>query len=151
GTINREGALEMEATAVGKDTALAQIVKLVGQAQASKPPIQRLADRIAGVFVPVVLMIAVATRVVWFVIGPEPRLLFATVAMASVLIIACPCALGLATPTAILVGTGRGARSGILFRNAEALQRSGSLSTILIDKTGTITEGRPRLADRVRM
>ena len=151
GTINREGALEIQATAVGKDTALAQIVKLVGQAQASKPPIQRLADRIAGVFVPIVLMIAVATWVVWFVVGPEPRLLFATVAMASVLIIACPCALGLATPTAILVGTGRGARSGILFRNAEALQRSGSLSTLLLDKTGTITEGKPRLADRVRV
>ncbi|HEY6930313.1 MAG TPA: heavy metal translocating P-type ATPase, partial [Thermoanaerobaculia bacterium] len=151
GTINREGALEMQATAVGKDTALAQIVKLVGQAQASKPPIQKLADRIAGVFVPIVLIIAVATWVVWFVVGPQPRILFATVAMASVLIIACPCSLGLATPTAILVGTGRGARSGILFRNAEALQRSGSLTTLLLDKTGTITEGKPRLADRVRV
>lgn len=151
GTINREGALEMKATAVGKDTALAQIVRLVGQAQASKPPIQKLADKIAGVFVPVVLMIAVATWVAWYVLGPDPRFLFATVALASVLIIACPCALGLATPTAILVGTGRGARQGILFRNADALERTRALTTILVDKTGTVTEGAPRLTDRVRV
>jgi len=151
GTINQNGALEMEARAVGSDTALAQIVRLVGQAQASKPPIQKLADRIAGVFVPIVLMIAVATWVAWYVIGPEPRALFATVALASVLVIACPCALGLATPTAILVGTDRGARSGILFRNADALERARRLTIILVDKTGTITEGRPRLTDRVRL
>jgi Cu+-exporting ATPase len=151
GTINREGALEIEATAVGSDTALAQIARLVSQAQASKPPIQKLADRVAGVFVPIVLMLAVATWVSWYVLGPQPRLLFATVAMASVLIIACPCALGLATPTAILVGTGRGARSGILFRNAGALERAGKLTTILLDKTGTVTQGKPRLTDRVRV
>jgi Cu+-exporting ATPase len=151
GTINRAGVLEIEATAVGKDTALAQIVRLVSQAQASKPPIQKLADKIAGVFVPAVLMIAAATWVVWYVLGPEPRVLFATVAMASILIIACPCALGLATPTAILVGTGRGARSGILFRNADALERAGALNTVLLDKTGTVTEGKPRLTDRVRV
>ncbi len=151
GTINQQGILEIEARAVGSDTALAQIVRLVSRAQASKPPIQRLADRIAGVFVPVVLMLAVATWVVWFVVGPSPRLLFATVATASVLVIACPCALGLATPTAILVGTGRGARSGILFRNADALERARQLTTVLMDKTGTVTEGKPRLTDRVRL
>src|SRR5262249_54049929 len=149
GTINQNGVLEMEARAVGSDTALAQIVRLVGRAQASKPPIQKLADRIAGVFVPIVLMVAVATWVAWYVVGPEPRWLFATVALASVLVIACPCALGLATPTAILVATDRGARSGILFRNADALEHARRLTIVLMDKTGTITAGRPRLTDRV--
>ncbi|HSB35739.1 MAG TPA: heavy metal translocating P-type ATPase [Thermoanaerobaculia bacterium] len=149
GTLNQRGVLEIEATAVGSDTALAQIVRLVGQAQASKPPIQKLADRIAGVFVPVVLAIGVACWVVWYVAGPEPRALFATVVLASVLLIACPCALGLATPTAILVGTGRGAGSGILFRNADALERARALTIVLLDKTGTVTEGKPRLTDRV--
>ena len=110
GTLNQQGALEIEATAVGADTALAQIVRLVRQAQASKPPIQRLADRIAGVFVPVVLALGVVAWVAWYVAGPEPRALFATIVLASVLLIACPCALGLATPTAILVGTGRARR-----------------------------------------
>ncbi|MEX0879744.1 MAG: heavy metal translocating P-type ATPase [Thermoanaerobaculia bacterium] len=151
GTRNGDGAFDMEATAVGAATALAQIVRLVQQAQASKPPIQKLADRISGVFVPVVLGIAVVTWVTWYVLGPEPRAVFATVAFASVLIIACPCALGLATPTAILVGTGRGARSGILFRNADALERARRLTLVLLDKTGTITQGRPRLTDRVRV
>jgi Cu+-exporting ATPase len=151
GTLNGEGTIEIEATAVGSKTALAQIVRLVQQAQASKPPIQKLADRISGVFVPVVLGIGVVTWVAWYVVGPEPRALFATVAFASVLIIACPCALGLATPTAILVGTGRGARSGILFRNADALERARRLTLALLDKTGTITEGRPRLTDRVHL
>ena len=110
GTVNQNGVLEIEATAVGEQTALAQIVRLVAEAQASKPPIQKLADRIAGIFVPVVLGIAGVTWIAWFVLGPEPRALLATVAFASVLIIACPCALGLATPTAVMVGTGRGAR-----------------------------------------
>jgi Cu+-exporting ATPase len=151
GTLNAEGAFDMEATAVGSRTALAQIVRLVEQAQASKPPIQKLADRIAGIFVPVVLGIGILTWVLWYVVGPEPRGLFATVAFASVLIIACPCALGLATPTAILVGTGRGARVGILFRNADALERARRLTLVLLDKTGTITEGRPRLTERVRV
>src|SRR5262249_22149111 len=105
--------------------------------------------KIAGYFVPVVLMIGVVTWEIWYVVGPEPRLLFATVSLASVLIIACPCALGLATPTAILVGTGRGARAGILFRNADALERSRTLATVLLDKTGPVTEGKPRLTDRV--
>jgi P-type Cu+ transporter len=126
-------------------------VRLVERAQASKPPIQKLADRISGVFVPAVLGIAVATWVAWYVAGPEPRALFATIAFASVLIIACPCALGLATPTAILVGTGRGARSGILFRNAEALEKARRVTLVLLDKTGTITEGKPRLTERVHV
>ena len=151
GTLNGDGVLEMEATAVGSRTALAQIARLVEQAQASKPPIQKLADRISGVFVPVVLGIAVVAWVGWYVWGPEPRALFATVALASVLVIACPCALGLATPTAILVATGRGARAGILFRSAEALETARRVTLVLLDKTGTITEGRPRLTDRVRI
>ena len=151
GTLNGEGAFEMEATAVGRDTALAQIVRLVQQAQASKPPIQKLADRISGIFVPVVLGIAVVTWVIWYVVGPEPRAVFATIAFASVLIIACPCALGLATPTAILVGTGRGARSGILFRNAEALEKARRITLVLLDKTGTLTEGKPRVTERVHV
>ena len=151
GTLNGDGVLEMEATAVGRDTALAQIARLVAEAQASKPPIQRLADRISAVFVPAVLSIGVVTWVAWFVVGPEPRALLATVALASVLIIACPCALGLATPTAILAGTGRGARSGILFRNADALEGARQLTLVLLDKTGTITEGRPRLVSRVQL
>jgi Cu+-exporting ATPase len=151
GTLNGEGAFEMEATAVGSATALAQIVRLVEQAQASKPPIQKLADRISGVFVPVVLGIAVVTWVVWYVVGPEPRAVFATIAFASVLIIACPCALGLATPTAILVGTGRGAHSGILFRNAEALENARRITLVLLDKTGTVTEGKPRVTERVQL
>jgi Cu+-exporting ATPase len=149
GTLNQQGVLEIEATAVGSRTALAQIVRLVEQAQASKPPIQKLADRIAGVFVPIVLEIAVVSWVVWYVLGPEPRVLFATVVLASLLLIACPCALGLATPTAVLVGTGRAAAAGILFRDAEALERAQSLTTVLLDKTGTVTEGKPRLTDRV--
>jgi len=151
GTLNQEGVLEIEATAIGEQTALAQIVRLVAEAQASKPPIQKLADRIAGVFVPAVLAIAVVTWVAWYVLGPDPRALLATVAFASVLIIACPCALGLATPTAVMVGTGRGARGGILFRNADALERARRVDAVLLDKTGTITEGKPRLTDRVRV
>ncbi|MDQ2869511.1 MAG: heavy metal translocating P-type ATPase [Acidobacteriota bacterium] len=151
GTLNQQGAIEIEATAVGADTALAHIVRLVHEAQASKPPIQKLADRIAGVFVPVVLGIATVAWVAWYVFGPEPRALFATVVLASILLIACPCALGLATPTAILVGTGRGANAGILFRNAQALERARAITVVLLDKTGTVTDGRPRLTDRVRL
>jgi len=151
GTVNGEGVMDVEATAVGSQAALAQIARLVERAQASKPPIQKLADRVAGIFVPLVLQIAVTAWVVWYVVGPEPRAVFATVAFASVLIIACPCALGLATPTAILVGTGRAAREGILFRNAEALERARRITLVLLDKTGTITEGSPRLTDRVQV
>jgi len=151
GTLNGEGAIDVEATAVGSQTALAQIARLVEQAQASKPTIQKLADRISGIFVPAVMGIAIVTWVAWYVVGPEPRALFATVAFASVLIIACPCALGLATPTAILVGTGRGAREGILFRNANAIEEARRVTLVLLDKTGTITEGKPRLTDRVHV
>jgi Cu+-exporting ATPase len=151
GTMNTDGTIDMAATAVGSQTALSQIARLVEQAQASKPPIQKLADRISGVFVPVVMAIAIVTWVAWYVAGPEPRALFATVAFASVLIIACPCALGLATPTAILVGTGRGARAGILFRNADAIEQARRVTLVLLDKTGTITAGRPRLTDRVHV
>ena len=151
GTRLVDGTIDFTATAVGSRTALAQIARLVEQAQASKPPIQKLADRISGVFVPVVMVLAVVAWVAWYVAGPEPRALFATVAFASVLIIACPCALGLATPTAILVGTGRGARAGILFRNANAIEQARRVTLVLLDKTGTITEGRPRLTDRVHV
>ena len=151
GTRNTDGAIDIAATAVGSRTALSQIARLVEQAQASKPPIQKLADRISGIFVPAVLAIAVVTWVAWYVVGPEPRALLATVAFASVLIIACPCALGLATPTAVLVGTGRGAREGILFRNADAIEQARRVTLVLLDKTGTITEGKPRLTDRVHV
>ncbi len=143
GTINGTGAFVFEAKAVGKDTALAQIVRLVEEAQGGKAPVQALADRVAGVFVPVVIAVAIASFVIWFVAGPEPGLLFGTVALVTVLVIACPCALGLATPTAIMVGTGRGAQLGVLIRGAEALERLQDVDTIVFDKTGTITEGRP--------
>ena len=143
GTINGSGSIIFKATAVGNDTALQQIVRLVEEAQGSKAPVQRLADRVAGIFVPVVIAIAIASFVVWFVTGPEPSLVFSTVAFVTVLIIACPCALGLATPTAIMVGTGKGAGSGILIRGGEALEAVQSLDTIIFDKTGTITEGKP--------
>ena len=143
GTVNGAGSLIMETRAVGKDTALAQIVRLVEEAQGTKAPIQRLADRVAGVFVPIVIAIAIAAFVVWFVVGPEPRFLYATVALVTVLVIACPCALGLATPTAIMVGTGRGAQHGVLIRGGEALEALQGIDTIVFDKTGTITVGKP--------
>ncbi len=143
GTLNGVGALVFEARAVGKDTALAQIVRLVEEAQATKAPLQRLADRVAGIFVPIVIAVAIAAFVIWFVVGPDPRVLLATVAFVAVLIIACPCALGLATPTAIMVGTGKGAEHGVLVRGGEALEVLNRIDTIVFDKTGTITEGRP--------
>src|SRR5512143_1322912 len=143
GTQNTTGSFTLKATRVGKDTALGQIVRLVEEAQASKAPIQTLADRVAGVFVPVVIAIALAAFVLWFDLGPRPALLFSTIALVTVLIIACPCALGLATPTAILVGTGRAAEQGVLIRGGEALERLARVRTVLLDKTGTITEGRP--------
>jgi Cu+-exporting ATPase len=149
GTINKTGAFRFEATAVGADTALQRIVQMVREAQGSKAPIQRLADRISGVFVPIVLMMAIATFVLWFDFGPAPRLSHALMTFVSVLIIACPCALGLATPTAIMVGTGRGAESGILIRGGEALETAGRVTTVVLDKTGTITEGRPSVTDVV--
>ena len=142
-TLNTTGSITFRATRVGKDSALGQIVRLVEDAQATKAPIQRLADRVAGVFVPVVIALAIAAFVLWFDVGPEPALVFATVALVTVLIIACPCALGLATPTAMLVGTGKAAEHGVLIRSGEALERLAGVRTVLLDKTGTITEGRP--------
>ncbi len=142
-TINRTGAFRFRVERVGADTVLARIIRLVQQAQGSKAPIQRLADRIAAVFVPVVISLAIATFVVWYVLGPEPAYLHALVSAVTVLIIACPCAMGLAVPTAVMVATGRGAEIGILIKGGEPLERSGRLDTVVFDKTGTITEGRP--------
>ncbi|ORW72770.1 heavy metal translocating P-type ATPase [Mycobacterium saskatchewanense] len=146
-TINTTGALRVRATKVGSDTMLAQIVRMVQQAQASRAPIQRLADAISAYFVPVVIAIAIATFAVWFVAGPTPTLTQALVSAVAVLIIACPCALGLATPLSIMVGTGKGARAGILIRSAEALETAHKLDTVVLDKTGTITAGKPALTD----
>ncbi|HEX6579593.1 MAG TPA: heavy metal translocating P-type ATPase [Actinomycetota bacterium] len=148
-TINQTGAFHFRATKVGKDTMLAQIIELVEQAQASKAPIQRLADLVASYFVPVVIFIAIGTFVVWFVLGPSPALTLGLVSAVSVLIIACPCALGLATPLSIMVGTGKGAEHGVLIRSAEALETAHKLHTIVLDKTGTITKGEPSLTDIV--
>jgi Cu+-exporting ATPase len=145
GTVNGTGGFVMRAERVGKDTLLAQIVKMVSQAQRTRAPIQRLADRVAAFFVPTVILVSVATFVVWLLVGPEPRFAHALVNAVAVLIVACPCALGLATPMAIMVGTGRGAGEGILIRNAEALERFGKVDTLLVDKTGTLTEGKPTL------
>jgi Cu+-exporting ATPase len=146
GTVNGTGGLVMRAERVGGDTLLAQIVRMVGEAQRSRAPIQRLADRIAAWFVPAVVAIALLAFGTWALFGPAPRLAHALVSAVAVLIIACPCALGLATPMAIMVGTGRGATAGVLVKNAEALERMEVVDTLVIDKTGTLTEGRPRLA-----
>lgn len=149
-TINKTGAFSFKATKVGKDTALQQIVKLVQDAQGSKPPIAKLADTISGIFTPIVICIAIATFVVWFVAAsPEVRFTMALVNFVSVLIIACPCALGLATPTAIMVGTGKGAENGILIKGGDSLETAHKLNTIVLDKTGTITKGEPSLTDVV--
>jgi Cu+-exporting ATPase len=146
-TINKTGSFEFEATRVGKDTTLSHIVRLVEEAQGSKAPIQRLADIIAGYFVPAVIGIALVTFAIWFFFGPEPPLNYALLNFVAVLIIACPCALGLATPTAIIVGTGLGAEHGILIRNAETLEKAHRIKTVLLDKTGTLTQGTPRITD----
>jgi Cu+-exporting ATPase len=151
GTINRTGSFIMVAEKVGRDTVLAQIVKMVGEAQRSRAPIQRLADVVAGYFVPAVVGSAVLTFVVWALIGPEPRMAFGLLNAIAVLIIACPCALGLATPMSIMVGTGRGATSGVLIKNAEVLERLEKIDTLLVDKTGTLTEGRPQLQQVVAL
>jgi Cu+-exporting ATPase len=143
GAINRTGSFVMRADKVGADTLLAQIVQMVAQAQRSRAPIQRMADRVSAWFVPAVIATAVAAFIAWALVGPEPRLSYALVAAVSVLIIACPCALGLATPMSIMVGVGRGARAGVLIKNAEALERMEAIDTLVIDKTGTLTEGRP--------
>jgi Cu+-exporting ATPase len=150
GTLNTTGTLTFRATRVGADTVLAKIIRLVSEAQGSRAPIQRLADVVTGYFVPAVLALAALTFVVWFAFGPEPAFNLALLNTVAVLIIACPCALGLATPTSIMVGTGKGAENGILFRNAEALERLGSVKAVVIDKTGTLTEGKPRVTDVVR-
>ena len=147
-TLNKSGSFQMKATKVGADTVLQGIVRLVQQAQGSKAPIQKLADTVAGYFVPVVICIAIATFMVWFAVSPiETRLQMALLTSVSVLVIACPCALGLATPTAIMVGTGRGAQSGILIKGGEALETAHKLTTIVLDKTGTITQGKPEVTD----
>ena len=145
GTVNGTGSLVMEAQAVGSDTMLARIVKMVAEAQRSRAPIQAVADRISGWFVPLVIAIAFATFIVWSLFGPEPRIGHALLNAIAVLIIACPCALGLATPMSIMVGTGRGAQAGVLVKSAEALQAFERVDTLLIDKTGTLTEGKPKL------
>jgi len=146
-TINKTGTFKFEAIKVGKDTVLAQIVRLVQEAQGSKPPIARMVDVIASYFVPVVISIAIVTFIVWYFFGPHPAVTYAFLNFVAVLIIACPCALGLATPTSIMVGTGKGAENGILIRGAEALETAHQLSTIVLDKTGTLTKGEPSVTD----
>jgi Cu+-exporting ATPase len=149
GTVNGTGSFVMTAEHVGSDTVLARIVRLVGEAQRSRAPIQRLADIVAGWFVPAVILSAVVTFIVWALAGPEPRFVHALVNAVAVLIIACPCALGLATPMSVMVGTGRGATAGVLLKNAEALELLEKIDTIVVDKTGTLTEGKPRLTSVV--
>jgi Cu+-exporting ATPase len=147
GTVNGPGSFVMRAERVGSDTLLGQIVNMVAEAQRSRAPIQGLADKVAGIFVPAVLAVSVVTFALWFWLGPEPKLAHAIVNAVAVLIIACPCALGLATPMSIMVGVGRGAQEGVLGKNAEALERLEKVTTLVVDKTGTLTEGRPKLID----
>jgi Cu+-exporting ATPase len=149
GTLNQSGSFVMRATRVGAETLLARIVQVVAEAQRSKAPIQNTADQVAAFFVPVVIIVAVGTLLTWLSVGPEPRFAYALVNAISVVIIACPCALGLATPMSIMVGIGRGAQKGVLIRSAEALQRMEEVDTVVLDKTGTLTEGKPRLVDDV--
>ena len=151
GTLNGTGGFLMRAERVGADTLLAQIVRMVSEAQRSRAPIQRLADRVAGWFVPAVVLVAVVTFIVWTLAGPAPRMAHALVNAVAVLIIACPCALGLATPMSIMVGTGRGAMAGVLIRDAEALEILERVDTLVVDKTGTLTEGKPRLTSIVAL
>ncbi len=143
GTLNQTGALVIEAQRVGRDTMLSQIVQMVADAQRSRAPIQRMADAVSGWFVPAVIGIAILAFIGWALVGPEPRLAYGLIAAVSVLIIACPCALGLATPMSIMAGVGRGARAGVLIKNAEALEHAGHIDTLVLDKTGTLTEGKP--------
>jgi Cu+-exporting ATPase len=145
GAINQSGAFVMRADRIGRDTMLAQIVQMVAEAQRSRAPIQRLADQVSGWFAPLVIAVAIAAFVAWAIWGPEPRAAYGLVAAVSVLIIACPCALGLATPMSIMVGVGRGARAGVLIKHAEALERFEKVDTLVVDKTGTLTEGKPRV------
>ena len=147
GTINKSGSIVFKATRVGKDTALAQIINMVKRAQNSKPPIGRLADVISAYFVPVIMIIAVLSALAWLNFGPSPAVAFAIVSATTVLIIACPCALGLATPMSVMVGVGKAAEAGVLIRNGEALQTASKITTMILDKTGTITEGAPKVTD----
>lgn len=149
GTVNGTGSFIMEAARVGNDTLLAQIVEMVAQAQRSRAPIQGLADKVAGYFVPAVIVVAAVTFLAWAVFGPEPRLAYAIANAVAVLIIACPCALGLATPMSVMVGVGRGAQAGVLIRNAEAIEVMEKVTTLVVDKTGTLTEGKPRLTQAI--
>src|SRR6185437_11242870 len=145
GTLNASGSFVMRADKIGRDTLLAQIVQMVATAQRSRAPVQRLADHVASWFVPAVIVAALIAFAVWTMVGPEPRLAYGLVAAVSVLIIACPCALGLATPMSIMVGVGRGAQAGVLIKNAEALERMEKIDTLVVDKTGTLTEGKPKV------
>ncbi len=147
GTINQSGSFVIRATETGANTVLSRIIKMVQEAQGSKAPVQKLADRISAVFVPLVVSIALINFILWYFLGPEPQFITAMVVLVSVLIIACPCALGLATPTAITVGIGKGAQKGILIRDAEALEKAAHINTLFVDKTGTLTEGKPRVTD----
>jgi Cu+-exporting ATPase len=149
GTLNQSGGFVMRADKVGRDTLLSQIVQMVAQAQRSRAPIQRLADQVAGWFVPMVIVVALVAFGAWALFGPEPKMAFGLVAAVSVLIIACPCALGLATPMSIMVGVGRGAQAGVLIKNAEALERMEKIDTLVVDKTGTLTEGKPKVVSIV--
>ena len=149
GTLNKSGSFLFRATRIGKDTALARIIEMVRQAQNSKPAIGRMVDRVAGVFVPVVLLISVVTFLIWFNFGPEPKMAYVLLTTMTVLIIACPCALGLATPISIMVGVGKAAEYGVWIRNGEALQRAGQITTVVLDKTGTVTEGRPAVTNLI--
>ncbi len=149
GTLNKTGSFRFRATKVGKDTALASIIRMVKDAQGSKAPIQRIVDLVSGYFVPTVMILAVLAFVAWYLIGPEPRVIYATIVLVTTLIIACPCALGLATPTSLTVGIGKGAENGILIRSGDALQNAEKLDALILDKTGTITRGEPALTDVV--
>ncbi|WP_199269178.1 heavy metal translocating P-type ATPase [Polaribacter sp. L3A8] len=149
GTINQKGSLRIIATKIGDETLLSQIIKLVEEAQSSKPAIQKLADKIAGIFVPIVIGLAIVTSVLWYFLGPDPSITYALLTPITVLIIACPCALGLATPTALMVGIGKGAQQGILIKDAQALETAYKIDTLILDKTGTITEGKPKVTDLI--
>jgi len=146
-TINRTGSFRFAATRVGRDTMLAQIIRMVRDAQGSKAPIQRTVDKVSGYFVPAVLIVAVLTFMTWYSFGPSPALVYAVITMVTVLVIACPCALGLATPTSLMVGIGKGAENGILIRSGDALETAHRIDTVVLDKTGTVTRGKPSLTD----
>src|SRR5690606_12112870 len=145
GTINQKGSFQFKAEKVGKETMLAQIIKMVQDAQGSKAPVQKLVDKIAGIFVPIVIGISILTLILWIVLGGDSGLVHGLLAAVTVLVIACPCALGLATPTAIMVGVGKGAENGILIKDAESLELAKNVDAIILDKTGTITQGRPEV------